>query len=303
MTGTRTPSDWALFVLLSTMWASAFAFTKVAVAGLPAGVIVTGRLAIATALMASIMVAQGHRLPSLANRPAWLTMLGIGTIGTMAPFYLITVGQRTIDSALAALLISAAPLFVAAMAHLRLADERMTRQKAAGILVGFLGVAVLLGPDALGGIGEAGVVAQLLCLGGAFCYAVNTIIAREAPALPATVLPTGFLGIATLASLPAAFAEDWSMLDPDVNHVLAVVALGVVPSAAAGVVMIHLVRTTSATFLSLTGYLIPVLSAAIGYLAFGETQHPSAGFALALILGGVWLAQRSPKAGTSPRSP
>lgn len=307
MTSQRSPGDWVLFVLLATMWSSAFTLTKVAVDGLPAGFIVTGRLAIATAIMAAIMVASGQRLPALSHRAAWKAIVGIGTIGTVAPFYLITQGQRTIDSSLAALLIASAPLFVAGMAHVAFADERLTWNKVAGILIGFGGVALLLGPDAVAGIGNADLFAQLLCLGGGFCYAVNTIIARRAPSVPMFVLPTGFLGVATIASLPAALLSDYSGFEPTTANVTAVIALGAVPSAAAGVLMIHLVQKTSATFLSLTGYLIPVISAALGYLAFGETQDASAAAAFGLILGGVWLSQRRrplPATGeTSPRSP
>lgn len=294
MTGQRSTLDWGLFVLLSTLWASAFALTKLAVDGLPAGLIVTARLATATLAMAIVMLASGQRLPPFSHRAAWKAMVAMGIFGTAAPFYLITLGQKTIDSSLAALLIASAPLFVAGMAHLSFADERLTWQKVAGILVGFAGVALLLGPEAVGGLGDANVIAQLLCLAGGFCYAVNTIIARQAPALPMLVLPTDFLGAATLASLPAALLSDMSAIEPSASNIAAVIALGTLPSAVAGVVMMQLVQRTSATFLSLTGYLIPVISAVIGYFAFGETQDVSAGLAFALILGGVWLSQRRP---------
>ncbi len=295
MTGQRSALDWGLFLLVSSLWASAFALTKVAVTGLPAGLIVTGRLATATLIMSALLLARGQRLPAFSNRHAWRAIAGMGIFGTAAPFYLITLGQRTIDSSLAALLISSAPLFVAAMAHFRFADERLSWQKVAGIAVGFAGVALLLGPDAIGGLGDANVIAQLLCLAGGFCYAVNTIIARAAPALPMLVLPTGFLGAATLASLPAALLSDPSAFEPTAASLLAVLALGAFPSALAGVVMMQLVQRTSATFLSLTGYLIPVISAVIGYIAFGEQQDISALAAFALILGGVWLSQRRPR--------
>ncbi|MEM0987028.1 MAG: DMT family transporter [Pseudomonadota bacterium] len=298
----RTPLDWFVFLTLATMWASAFAFTKVAVEGLPPGLIVTCRLALGALLMCTVMAFSGHKLPPFSDRHAWKAMIAMGIIGTAAPFYLITQGQRTIDSALAALLIASAPLFVAAMAHLRFEDERLTVNKVLGILVGFIGVAVLLGPDAVGGIGSADMVAQFLCLGAGFCYAVNTIIARSAPNLPAIVLPTGFLAAATLASIPAALLDDYAAFAPNVSNALAVVALGAVPTAAAGVLLMRLIQTTSATFVSLTGYLIPLISAVIGYLAFGETQDVSAVLAFALILGGVWLSQRQPRSIQPPKA-
>lgn len=288
----RTAKDWALFALLSCLWASAFALTKLAVGGLPTGLIVFGRLAFGTFILWLVMKAQGERFPPFSDRAAWRTMIAMGTLGTAAPFYLLTIAQKDIDSALAALLISATPLYVAALAHFRFSDEQMTLNKALGIAVGFLGVAILLGPDALAGFGSSGLVAQLLVLAGGLCYAINTIIARGAPVISPSVLPTGFLGIAALVSLPMALSADYSDISPGLIEIAAVIGLGALPTAAAGWLLMVVVSRTSATFVSLTGYVIPVFAAAIGYFMLGETVSWSMALALALILAGVWLSQR-----------
>jgi len=288
----RTPTDWALFLLLSAFWASAFALTKIAVQDLPASVIIPGRLVIGALFMWAVMLARGERLPDFSDRSSWLAILGIGTIGTAVPFYLITLGQKTIDASLAALLIAGAPLFVAGMAHLRFDDEKMTVNKVLGLIVGFTGVAILLGPNALQGLGNANLIAQLLVLGGAFCYAVNSIIARGAPRLAPTVLPVGFLTVAAISSLPMLALTDWSEVTVNMSGVLSVAALGVVSTAAAGILLMALVARTSATFIALTGYVIPVMTAVLGYFAFHETQSWNALIAFALILAGVWLSQR-----------
>lgn len=301
MAETRSSTDWTLFLLLSFFWASAFAMTKVAVVGLPASVIIPGRLITATMIAWVVMAWRGEKLPRLSDRAAWLAIIGMGTIGTALPFYAITLGQKTIDSSLAALIIAAAPLFAASMAHLRFEDERITANKVAGLVVGFAGVAVLLGRDAMQGLGNADLIAQLLVLGGAFCYALNSIIARGAPKISSTVMPVGFLSVASLSSLPMLAMTDWSIVRPDAMNITMVLALGAIPTAAAGILLVYLVQRTSATFIALTGYVIPVMSAIIGYLAFRETQSPSALAAFALILGGVWLAQRRQK--TTPVSP
>ena len=141
----RSPEDWGLFLLLSACWASAFAMTKVAVGGLPPSVIIPGRLITGALVLWTVMLVRGERLPSFSNRSAWLAIIGMGTVGTALPFYLITTGQKTIDSSLAALLISGAPLFTAVLAHFWFHDERFTAFKAGGLALGFAGVAVLLG--------------------------------------------------------------------------------------------------------------------------------------------------------------
>lgn len=291
----RSPADWGLFLVLSLFWSSAFAMTKVAVDGLPASLIIPCRLATAAAILWAVMLARGERLPPFSDRASWLAILGMGSAGTAVPFYLITLGQETIDSSLAALIIATSPLFAACLAHWRFGDERMTPQKVAGLAVGFSGVAVLLGPDALNGLGSANIAAQMLVLAGAFCYALNSIIARGAPRMAPTVLPTGFLTVASVLSLPMLAFTDWQAVQPGPANVLAVVLLGTIPTAAAGILLMFLVQRTSATFIALTGYVIPVMSAVIGYLAFGETQSWMAVLAFALILGGVWLSQRREK--------
>ncbi|MEO0815701.1 MAG: DMT family transporter [Pseudomonadota bacterium] len=292
----RTPTDWGLFALLSFLWASAFAMTKVAVEGLPAGLIVFARLALGAAIMFVIMTVQGARFPPLSNRAAWGTMAGMGIVGTALPFYLLTIAQKDIDSALAALLISSTPLYVAALAHFRFADEKMTWNKAFGILVGFCGVGVLLGPDALEGLGNSSLIAQLLVLAGGLCYSINTIIARSAPPISPAVLPTGFLGFAALFSLPMALFADYSGFSPSAVEIASVLGLAALPTAGAGWLLMFLVARTSATFISLTGYAIPIFAAALGYLFLNEQIGWDMALALALILAGVWLAQRKGKA-------
>lgn len=289
---TRSPADWGLFLLLSACWATAFAMTKVAVEDLPASVIIPGRLISGAVILWAVMLIRGEQLPPFSDRSSWLAIIGIGTIGTAAPFYLITLGQKTIDSSLAALLISGAPLFTAALAHLHFEDERLTGSKVIGLLVGFAGVGLLLGPDALKGLGSADLIAQLLVLGGAFCYAVNSIIARQAPRMAPTVLPVGFLTVASIASLPMLVWTDWSQVELTTAGSLSVLWLGAISTGLAGIILMYLVARTSATFIALTGYVIPIMSAVLGYFAFGETQNWTALAAFILILSGVWFSQR-----------
>ncbi|MEM9738734.1 MAG: DMT family transporter [Pseudomonadota bacterium] len=291
----RSSTDWALFALLSFLWASAFAMTKVAVEGIPAGLIVFSRLALGAAIMAAIMVFQGERFPPLSDRPAWATMASMGVVGTAAPFYLLTIAQKDIDSALAALLISSTPLFVASLAHFCFSDEKMTWNKALGILVGFCGVGVLLGPDAMQGLGNSSLIAQLLVLAGGLCYSINTIIARGAPPISPSVLPTGFLGFAALGSVPMALMADYSAFDPTVMQIANVIGLAALPTAGAGWLLMFLIARTSATFISLSGYAIPLFAAVLGAAFLSEQIGWDMALALALILAGVWLAQRKGK--------
>lgn len=294
----RSASDWALFALLTLFWAGAYALTRVAVdkgnpdAGLPVGWVLPGRLTIGAALLWIVMLARGQKLPSFRDRPRWIAIIGMGLAGSVFPFFLITTAQETVNSSLAALYTAAVPIFVVSGATFLFADERMTRGTAVGVLAGFAGVAVLFGPDAMKGLGDASVVAQLLLILATMNYAAASLMARGAPKIEAIPFATGFVTLAAIVSWPLVFTVDPSDVSADWTHWAGVVGLGVIPTAIAQALYMFLIARTSATFLSLTGYAIPVVSAVLGWIFFRETQSWHALIAFALILGGVWLARR-----------
>lgn len=220
----------------------------------------------------------------------------MGILGTAAPFLLITNAQQTVDSSLAALYVAAAPLFVAVMAHFLFHDDRISWGKAGGVAIGFVGVAVLFGPEAITAFGSASVLAQALCLLATAFYALSTITARYAREIPPFVFAAGFLCFGALASWPLLFFVDFEALTPSTGAITGVIGLAIGPTAMASVFYMMLIQRTSATFLSMTGYTIPIFSAVVGYLAFQEVQSWNAVLAFILILGGVWISQRGPVA-------
>lgn len=300
MDSQKSALNWLLFALLSVAWASAFAFNRLAVnqdnleAGLPPEIVVTGRLSLAAVLLCVLALLSGEKRPALNDYRVWATMAGIGIVGSIVPFTLIATAQKTIDSSLAALYVAAAPLFVAVLANALFKDDRLTWTKAAGLLVGFIGVAALFGPEAVKYFGSASVTAQLFCILGTFCYALATIMARYGRDMPPFTLAAGFNVIGALASMPLLLWVDFNSLAPAPSSIGAVIGLGLIPTAMASVLYMFLVRRTSATFVSITGYSIPLVSIVLGYLLFQETQRWNALVAFVLILGGVWLARRKP---------
>lgn len=284
-------TDWTMFASASLFWASAFAFNKTAVETLPPYLIIPARLGLAAIILIIVMYMRGERFPPLTERRQWLFMGLIGTVGTALPFFMITWGQKTVDSSLAALYVTTSPLVVVAVAHFIFKDERMTPLKAAGTLLGLLGVGVLFGPDAVRNFGSADVFAQSLCLAGAICYGASTLLARAAPPIPPLTMAAGFVSLGALASLPMLALVDWQGLQPSSVSIGAVLALGLIPTAGASIVYMSLVQRTDATFVSLTSYAIPVISVIIGWLVFREVQSWNALLAFTLILAGIWLAQ------------
>jgi drug/metabolite transporter (DMT)-like permease len=291
---------WILFTVLTVIWAGAYGLTRVAVgkdtdAGLPPEWVLPARLTGGAIVLLSLMLAMGKRLPPLSDRRRWGILAAMGVVGSLIPFFLITVAQQTVDSSLAALYTAAAPVFVVLGATLLFADERMTRNTGLGILLGFAGVVALFGPDAIAHFGSASVTAQMLLLLATLAFSASTLIARAAPPMEAIPMAAGFISISAVLSWPLALTVTPSEVRADWYHWAAVAALGLGPSGIAQAVYMALIAKAGATFQSLTGYSVPVAGAIFGWVFFRETQSWNAALAFALILGGVWLAKQGGK--------
>jgi drug/metabolite transporter (DMT)-like permease len=294
----RPLADWLLLGALTLLWAAAYAFTRIAVGkdtaeGLPAAWVLPGRLAIGATFLWCVLLVSGKRLPPFSDRRSWAFMAGMGLVGSVVPFFLITTAQEHVDSSLAALYAAAAPVFFAVMAHVLLPAERLSRQAAFGIAMGFAGVAVLFGPDALSAIGGTDISAQLLLLLATAAYASSTMIARLAPQLDPIVFATGYATIAAITALPLTLTVTPEAVTAGWPNWLAVLGLGLGSSGLAQLLYMTLIQRAGGTFSSLAGYTIPIVSAALGWVLFRETQDWNAVLAFVLILGGVWIARNS----------
>lgn len=299
--------DWVLFGLLAMIWAGAYPMTRVAVGkgletGLPAEWVLPGRLCIGAAFLWIVLIAARKQLPPLSDRKRWISILGMGVVGSVIPFFFITTAQETVNSSLAALYTAASPVFVAIGANLLFAEEKMSARTATGVALGFIGVAVLFGPEALAGFGTASAWAQVFLLIATLAYAASTLIARAAPPMDAVVFAASYATVSALTSLPLALTVEAETVSASWVNWAAVLGLGLGSSGVAQLLYMTLIRRAGATFVSLNGYAIPLISAGFGWLFFRETQSWNAALALCLILGGVWLARsggRGPAPGQS----
>lgn len=204
----RTLNDWMLLLALVAMWGSSFMFNRIAVASLPPWTVVAGRIGIAALVLTAIVYALGRRLPPPGR--AWLPFAVIALIGNAIPFYLITWGQQVVESALAGILMAVMPLATIVLAHFLIAGEHLTRQRAAGFALGFGGIVLLMGPAALAGIGGEAVriISQLAVLGGALCYALQSVLTRLIVKGDVMVAAAGTLLLASVAVIPVALWLD-----------------------------------------------------------------------------------------------
>lgn len=305
-----TPLEWAMLVALSAVWGGSFFFNGVAVRELPVFTIVVARVALAALILLAILTLQGERLPR--DRRVWTAFLGMGLINNVIPFSLIVWGQQHIASAVASILNASTPLFTVVLAHVLTSDEKMTGGKLAGVVVGFIGVAVMIGFDALEALGS-NVAAQLACLGGAVSYAFAGIFGRRFRAMGVTPMTTatGQVVASSVMLLPIMLVLDrpWTLDMPGMGTIGALIGIAALSTALGYVLYFRLLSTAGATNISLVTFLIPVSAIILGLLFLGEGLLPKhiagmalIGIGLAAIDGRPWRAMRRPQAGAAEKS-
>ena len=170
--------DWSLIVLLALIWGATFLLAELALVELSPLWLVLLRVGIAALVLLVVVRVQGVRV---ALTPVLLVgFLAMGLLNNVVPFTLIFWSQTTIDSSLAAILNATMPFWTVLVAHVATRDERMTPAKITGILLGIAGVAVMIGPSALAGLGAA-VLPQLAILLATFSYALASLFGRRFP--------------------------------------------------------------------------------------------------------------------------
>ena len=289
---TRPLGHWLLLFALVAMWGSAFMFTGIAVRGFSPTALVAVRLSIAAILLTALVLLRGHAFP--ATRRFWLFSLAISLAGNCVPFWLISFGQQRVASGLAGILMGIMPLTTMVLAHFFVRGERLNRTKAVGFAVGFLGLVTLLGPEALlqlRGQGT-GLLYQLAVLGGAVCYAINTIVARHRPRADPLVAAAGVMLAGSAVMLPiGGVPASVQLVAVPPAPLAAMLALSVVATAIATVVFLKLVATAGPSFTSFINYLIPVWALLMGVIFLGEQPGVRVVIALALILSGIALSE------------
>lgn len=284
-----------LLLVIGAIWGSAFLAMKVAVETVPPVTIAAGRVLIAGAIVWGFMRLRGLALPSLAapaGRRRWRTAAVIAVFNTAVPFSLIPWGERFIDSSSAAIVMGASPLLALIMAHNFTTDDRLTGPKLAGVLLGFGGLVVLVGGDALGGV-VGGVRGQLAVFLAAVSYTISGIpIYRSARQMRIEALTAAVMICGAVIIVPLALVVDrpWG-LAPAGAGVWAVVYLGVFPTAIAFMIRAHLIATVGYTFVAQSVYLVPLFGTFWGWLLLGERVSLATTLALVLVLAGIGISR------------
>jgi drug/metabolite transporter (DMT)-like permease len=281
--------DWSLLLALSLLWGGSFFFVGVAVKALPPLTIVLLRVAIAAAALHIVLRATRTAMPW--DGGTWRAFFGMGLLNNAIPFCLIVWSQTHIASGLASILNATTPLFTVLVAHLLTADERLSKGRVLGVLLGLAGVVALIGPQALTGLGQD-VLAQVAILGAAISYAFASIFGRRFKRMGVSPLVTaaGQVTASSLLLLPATVLIDrpWELAWPGWFVCGAIVGGGLLSTALAYVLFFRILASAGAVNLMLVTFLIPVSAILLGSAFLGEALAPMDFAGMALI--GLGLA-------------
>lgn len=280
--------EWLLLIILSIVWGGSFFFVGVAVEALPPLTIVALRVSLAAFSLLAVVYFTGLRMP--ADPSIWIAFVCMGVLNNVIPFTLIVWGQTHIASGLASILNATTPMFTIVAAHFLTKDEKMTSNKIIGVLIGFAGVVIMLGHEALGGLGDS-VFAQLAVLGAAISYSIAGIYGRRfaQSGIKPVVTATGQVTASSILLIPLAVFYDkpFTLPMPGVEICLAVLGLALISTAFAYILYFRILSTAGATNLLLVTLLIPVSAILLGTLVLGEQLELKHMLGMALISIGL----------------
>jgi drug/metabolite transporter (DMT)-like permease len=275
---------------VSAIWGASYLLIKIALDGFAPSMIVFARVLLAALLLyVVIRIRSGEdraALGWLRRHPGRTFVQGALAVGI--PFMLITFGETQISSGLTGVLISPGPLFIAMLAPLIDPTEKVDRRAGVGVVIGFAGVALLIGVDTIHSLGEF--MGALAMVGAALAYGLGAMYARlKFRSVPPLVVSFAACSVAAALTMPPALATVGKN-HPDLGEVAAVVSLGAIGTALAFFLYFGLISEVGAGRAALCGYLIPPLALAYGAVLLDEEITAAAIGGLLLILAGVALA-------------
>ena len=265
-----TRGDWAILIVLALIWGAAFFFIHVAVAHVAPLTYVWLRLSIAAVGLLAWMRWKGEKLS--LPLPVWGAILLLALLNNVVPFALFGWAQQHIASGLASILNATTPIWGVVVAHIATSDEKITPAKLIGVVVGFVGVATMIGPDLLTS-GES-IVPQLACIAASLCYALAGVWARRfrPMGLKPLKVATAQLLVGALVMTPVSLtvAEPWIGGSPSLAALGAITVLALACTALGYVLYFRLIDSAGATNATLVTLLVPPIAILLGALCLGE---------------------------------
>lgn len=288
--------DFFLLIVLAAIWGSAFFNIKIASDTYTPMAIAFGRIFFAALVMVLYCWMKGIKIDAFGEH--WKMYASIGLVNLILPFFFISFGIVKVQSNMAAILMSTAPIFATILGQLFIQDEKINFLKLLGIIIGFLGIVFLFSDDLL--INQSNYLFALIIILGPFCYTLGGLLSLKLKHVKNETLTSSILVWAVIMLLPVLFiVENPTELRPSWSSTISLFYLGVVATAIAWLMRFYILKNNGLVFQSQVAYIIPIFGLIFGYLFLGEKITYKIIVALVAVLISTFLIEKSKKAKTS----
>ena len=283
--GTSNAREYVLLLVLAILWGASYTFIRLGVATIPPVTLIAARTLIGGILLFAILTARGIAMPH--DAASWRQFLVQALLNSVVPFTLIAWAEKTVEAGLTTILCSTSPIFTFVISFAITRHEPATLTKLFGVVIGIAGICLIVGVEALSGLGNA-LVADFAIIAATLCFAGAAIFGRSFEKLDPMAPAAGSMLCGSLVLIPLSLLTErpWTIA-PSAASVMALVALSVVSTALAFVLYFRLVRTLGSVGVTAQAYLRVPIGVAIGVVFLGESLAPSALIGLACVVVGV----------------
>ncbi|TPL48327.1 EamA family transporter [Mesorhizobium sp. B2-4-6] len=282
---TEMSTDLALLGVLAVLWGASYTFIKIGVETIPPVTFIAARTLIAGAILFTVIRWRGLAMP--ADAATWRRFAFQACLNSVVPFTLIAAAERSVDAGLATILNSTSPIFTFLLTALVTRHEPVTARKLVGVGAGIVGICLIIGTQALGGLGHQ-LWAQLAIVIATISYAGAAIFGRGFKGLDPMIPAAGSMLCGAVMLVPLSLIVDrpWT-LAPSTVSILALLGLSVFSTAMAFVIYFRLIHTLGSVGTTSQAYLRVPIGVGIGAVVLGESLGPAAWVGMAFVVAGV----------------
>jgi len=287
MTSQPSTANWISIFALGLIWGGTFMVVSIALRGYGPITVACARTTLGAFALLGIMFALHRPLPS---PQAMRAIAIIGPLNTALPFMLLSWGLQYVPSAFAGISMAVLPLFVLPLAYF-FSDETLNLRRVVGVMFGVIGAIVLIGPGVLRigtGMEPWG---QIACLAATLSYSISSILTRRCPPVDSITMAAFTLMFGSIIMIPLMIMIEGIPTPTTRDSTLAIIVLGLVPTAFAAYLRILVVRTAGSVFMTNVNYQVPLWSVVFGAVVLDENLPIEFFFALGIILAGLAISQ------------
>ena len=283
-------TDYILLTLLSIIWASAFFNIKIATESF--GPMTIAFLRVFFGSIPVLILCFYKKIFIEAFSKDWHWFMLIGLINLVIPFFLIAYGVKSVQSNLAAILMSTTPLSSTILGHFYTKNEKFNFAKTVGILIGFAGIVYLFSDNIL--IDENNFLSAILILVGSTCYVIGGVLTLKISKKKNENVTGSILIWATLILFPlmCLLETPWENT-PSLNSTMSVIYLGIVPTGVAWLLRFKILKKNGLIFQSQVSYLIPIFGIILGYIFLSELITYKVLISLLAVVVGIYFVRKA----------